>query len=400
MKRARLPWGRLAWAALLAGLLAVSPALADPTPDDAAAAERAELERRIEELEARDQLRDEETIASESSLSWPRFSLGGFANVDYLYRDVHQKDGRSADSNHFALGELDFFVASELSDHFSFFSELVFEFDSDGETRIDVERLLIKYEHRDWLSVSVGRGHSPIGYWNRAYHHGTFLWTTISRPVLFEFEDEGGLLPMHFVGVETSGNFASKSGLLGYSLVVSNGRGRTPDAIQLTDDLNGSKLALLQLAWKPYAIPDITFGANFVYDDIPGDPATPGRERNLHEYIAGGHVVFTGHHLEAFFEGQYIRHEGRSSHDNYGGYAQLAYDFGGGWKPYYRFDWLGIDEDDPFFALAGGAVDTLRHTAGIRYEWTSFLAVKLEYQHEDATGRDTNVGAAQVAVRF
>jgi hypothetical protein len=48
-------------------------------------------------------------------------------------------------------------------------------------------------------NVVVGRFHSAIGYSNTAYHHGTWLQTTTGRPLLFQFEDQGGILPIHNV---------------------------------------------------------------------------------------------------------------------------------------------------------------------------------------------------------
>jgi hypothetical protein len=390
-------------AALIVLCSFIGTAAAEPTGPGPTLQEMEDLKLRIEELEAKERERDLEresdpapNLVTPADWPWPPLTLGIFASVDYLYTDQRERGSGNGDANHFALGELDLFLVSQLSDHFSFLGELVFEFDSDDDTRIDVERLLIKYEHSDLLSVSVGRGHTSIGYWNRAYQHGTFLWTTVSRPLIFEFEDGGGILPMHFVGIEASGRFETPIGLFKYTTTVSNGRGRTPDAIQLTDDLNDSKMVALELVWLPSAVPDLAVGANFVYDDIPSDPGVRGK---LDEYIAGGYVVYTGRPLEIHVEGQYIRHEAGSSYNSLGGYAQISYKIGD-WTPYYRFDLLEVDGDDPFYAELPEAIDTRQHSLGVRFDWTSFLALKLEYQRVDSTGRNANVAAAQAALRF
>jgi hypothetical protein len=47
----------------------------------------------------------------------------------------------------------------------------------------------------------LGRFHSPSRYWNAIYHHGQFLQTSISRPFLEQFEDDGGVLPTHSTGL-------------------------------------------------------------------------------------------------------------------------------------------------------------------------------------------------------
>jgi len=47
----------------------------------------------------------------------------------------------------------------------------------------------------------LGRFHSPSRYWNSIYHHGQFLQTSITRPLIEQFEDDGGVLPTHSTGL-------------------------------------------------------------------------------------------------------------------------------------------------------------------------------------------------------
>jgi hypothetical protein len=390
----------------------IGTAVAEPAAPVPTAQEMEDLKHRIEELESKqreDELQRESdpqraserdpapNLVTPPDWPFPPLTLGIFASVDYLYADQRPPGSLGdGDTNHFALGELDLFLVSQLSDRFSFLTDVLFEFYSNRDTRVDVERLLIMYEHANWLSVSAGRGHTAIGYWNRAYHHGTFLWTTASRPLIFEFEDEGGILPLHFVGIEASGTIETQKGLIGYTTTLSNGRGRNPGDIQLTDDLNDSKMVGLELVWRPSHVRDLAVGASFVYDDIPSDP---GEREKLDEYIAGGYVAYTGRSLEVLVEGQYIRHEDGSGYDNYGGYAQISYKLGD-WTPYYRFDLLEIDGGDPFYASVPEAIDTRQHTVGFRFDWTSFLALKLEYRRVNSTGRNASIAAAQATLRF
>jgi len=39
--------------------------------------------------------------------------------------------------------------------------------------------LLIRYDYNDFFKLSFGRYHTPINYWNTAFHHGLWLQTTI-----------------------------------------------------------------------------------------------------------------------------------------------------------------------------------------------------------------------------
>lgn len=89
--------------------------------------------------------------------------IRGFADVTF---DVADDDG----NNQFGIGQFDLFLASQLSEKVSFLGEIVFESEGDGFI-VDVERMQITYRVSPSLSISVGKQHSPIGYWNTEYHH-------------------------------------------------------------------------------------------------------------------------------------------------------------------------------------------------------------------------------------
>src|SRR5205807_2958732 len=115
---------------------------------------------------------------------------------------------------------------------------------------VDVERMLLEYSHSDYFNLAVGRYHTAIGYYNTAYHHSTWFQTTTGRPFLFEFEDKGGPLPIHNVGVSLSGRIPSGTVGLHYVVEVGNGRasrsylpplGQTATAVQNYVDENTHK---------------------------------------------------------------------------------------------------------------------------------------------------------------
>jgi hypothetical protein len=124
----------------------------------------------------------------------------------------------------FAAGQFDLFITSRINDNTSFLAETVFEWDSENNTWvIDVERVIARYSFSNTVNLSVGKFHTPFGYWNNAYHHGALIQPTIQRPNIVRFEDEGGFLPIHQVGLQFDGTFASKLNL-GYNVMVSNGQ--------------------------------------------------------------------------------------------------------------------------------------------------------------------------------
>ena len=116
----------------------------------------------------------------------PGVQIRGFSDVNL--GDNTQKGSHSA----FSTGQLNLFMTSRLNDKFSVLSELVFEYDPTNTLSTDLERLLFQWNASDYFSLSAGRYHTAIGYYNTAYHHATWLQTTAMRPFLFSFEDAGG----------------------------------------------------------------------------------------------------------------------------------------------------------------------------------------------------------------
>src|SRR5689334_21814483 len=64
----------------------------------------------------------------------------------------------------------------------------------------DLERFQVGWEPSEGSVVWLGRFHQASSVWNHEHHHGQFLQTSITRPASEEWEDEGGIIPQHFVG--------------------------------------------------------------------------------------------------------------------------------------------------------------------------------------------------------
>jgi len=337
-----------------------------------------------------------------SGLGIPRLVLRGFGDVGYQARWIDPVDGSDESDNHFAIGSMDLFITSRLGGGFSFLSETVFGFDgSEGE--ISVERLLLMYERWEWLKLNMGRGHTALGYWNQAFHHGKWLQTTIERPLVYRFEDHGGILPIHFVGLELFGSVDFARGLLSYAATVANGRGKEADKVQITEDFNPAKAFGLLLRYRPNALQGFGIGASGYFDEIPENAEVAARALPMREYVYSGHVFYVEGAWELMVEGSWILHDDdvlQERHRSSGAYAQAAYRFGR-LKPYYRFDWLSIARNDPYYVgLAPIAEDTRQHTVGLRWDPVSFVAFKLEYVRRDADSEDVDAMALQASFAF
>ena len=330
-------------------------------------------------------------------------TIKGFGNVDARYSDKNAGESINQGNTFFSLGELDLFITSKLSNRISFFSETVFEFESTGEIATDIERLLIHYDINSLLKVDVGKIHTPIGYWNRFYHHGRWLQTTVDRPEILKFEDEGGPIPAHSTGIQLSGIAMFEGFDMNYVFSFSNGRGINSDSQQNAVDLNDEKAFCLQIEAVPHSlIEGLRFGPTIYYDIIPEDETNPRRGNEIREIIYGGHMVYFMKNIELLMEVFEINHDEFSGNvfSSVGGYAQCAYAINK-FKSYYRYDYLNYDSKDPFYN--DGEIDfpdTNMHTVGLRYDLSQFNALKCEFSHGVFDDEDANIIRLQTAFAF
>ncbi len=89
----------------------------------------------------------------------------------------------------------------------------------------ELERLSVGWVTEQGARIWAGRYHTGIGHWNRRYHHGAYLQTSIDRPALFDFEEFGGVLPSHASGVTIEGELWSEERIISY--VIDAGLGPT-----------------------------------------------------------------------------------------------------------------------------------------------------------------------------
>ncbi|MFQ5445131.1 MAG: hypothetical protein ACE5EK_11015, partial [Nitrospinales bacterium] len=344
------------------------------TPLPAEGQERLQtLEKEIEKLKKAYRNLTKPKVRSDFDI--PKLSIRGFGHLQYDVKSSTLKTGGvdtgHDNTNNFTNGGVDLFITSQISSKLSFLNETVFEFGPGGQNILDVERVMLKYDFANWLNVGLGRGHTALGYWNQRFHHGTWLHTTTDRPIIYRFEDDGGILPVHFVGLEFSGTLDFDLGAFSYIGNVGNGRGAITDSVQLVEDLNDEKQLSFMFTVEPAAIEGLGIGANILYDVIPKNADVATRNQEINETIVGTHLFYIDELVELIMEVQYIHHELGFNKDHYGAYAQFALTFGD-IKPYYRFDALRIDEGDPFFDGLAEVEDSDLHTFGVRYDWFPF----------------------------
>ena len=291
----------------------------------------------------------------------------------------------------FRLGQFDTFITSKLAERWSFLSEAVFEFRNDFV--VDVERLMVTYRASGHFEVSAGKHHTPFGYWNTAYHHGTLLQPTIDRPLMFKFEDDGGPLPVHTTGVMVAGRDVT-SWHLGYDIMIGNGIGSTP-----RDDDNVAKSVTISLHSQVTSV--LRIGASYYHDRISAGTVslsgTPLGE-SLRRGMYGGFVAYLGPRYEVLGEYQRVTDDGATAGRRG---SDLYYVYGG-----VRVGNLTsyAELNDLRFAVGDAYLDTGDRRLGVigtRYDFASTTALKAEYHRtRSGNGSWANEVAAQVAVGF
>jgi hypothetical protein len=317
-------------------------------------------------------------------------TLRGFADVDYITGGL-----RSSRKSAFALGQFDLFITSKLTDRLSFLSESVFEFDdTSSEFVVDIERLAAQFAINEHLRVVAGKVHTPLGYWNNAYHHGLVMQPTIERPQLVSFEDDGGPLPIHTVGIQLSGRDLTEAHL-GFDVLLGNGLGNRPSA----DNINNSQA--LTVAIHSQVTSDLRIGLSGYRDKLaPGSPNLRGGavEAPMTQTTGGGFLAYVGSRAEVIVEGDRVSNAsmGRTSNSP-GWFAYSGLRIRDNFVPYFTHEDLKLSDNDPYFI----AQHTRREIIGIRYEQAATAVYKLEFRNAARVGvpRATEL-AAQLAVAF
>jgi len=317
---------------------------------------------------------EEMTEAEKMDVNRTLLNIRGFG--DFGLYGGNQKGEHTS----FSLGELNLFITSNISEKFRFLTELVFEVHQDNDFEEDLERVLLEYSLNDYFKLSAGRYHSAIGYYNTAYHHTTWFQTTTDRPFLFQFEDEGGILPIHNVGVSASGQIPS--GKLGLHYVAEVGNGRTSSSpnlepVQNLVDENTHKSLNVALFSRPDTIPGLQVGFS-AYRDV----LFPLGSAGIGETILDAYGVLARRDFEWLNEGLVIRHSPRGDghiFDTPGFYTQISKRFGS-YRPYFRYQYVNASPNEPVFPQVGLRTGP---TAGIRYDVNESVALKLQYDYTE-----------------
>ena len=321
----------------------------------------------------------------------PRSRWPGFSDFNFAATDLHGPSGgfgaQTLLGPHtgFQEGQFALHMSSALSPKVSAFGELSMTARADAGTgspaapgfNVEVERLIIRYDVNDYFKVSFGRYHTPINYWNTAFHHGQWLQTTISRPEMTQFG--GSFIPVHFVGMLVEGAVPAGGLNLNYNLGLGNGRGQVISRSGDIGDINNNRAWLVNAFIKPNRLYGLQVGGS-VYRDL----INPLGGAAAREWIQSAHIAWLKETPELIAEFANVSHQpvdgGPPAHSQ-AFYVQTAYRLPGDarlWKPYYRFEYMHVPQSDAIFRTVPSFSAS---TVGMRYDISSFAAFKMEYRH-------------------
>jgi len=223
--------------------------------------------------------------------------------------------------------------------------------------------------------MSFGRYQTGIGYYNTAFHHGSWLQTTADRPLIMEFADNGGVLPTQAVGFSFTGTIPS--GGVGLNYIAEYGSSDTvrPELNgNVVEDENNGNHVNVGLFARPDSIPGLQIGGSIYHDQI--SDFTRGPSVRLGQTIVNGHIVYVRHGIEFLNEGFLIRHvygQGSTVFNMPAFYSQISKQFGRV-RPFFRYQYINANPSSLF-----GDVD-LRYgpSFGARYDFNDFIAFKAQ----------------------
>lgn len=313
--------------------------------------------------------------------------FGAFSDVSLSKSDA------TGESSQFAIGGFDLYATQQIDDNTTGFIEYVFE-DADGFV-IDVERLWIKRNISDALEVGVGRFHSPLGFWNRNYHHGVLIQDTVSRPFFLDFEDgDAGVLPMHTVGVMLQGNIGNG---LSYEAAIANSSSLDSTAstndieigIGNVKDFSDDKSFFGRLTYSadnmPLSVSGFAMTNNFIESAATGGSLAMG-ESLVDQTVLGLDLRYMINNFDILAEFYNIENDnkvaGGTKETATAFYTQFGYRPADDWKIIYRFASLDFEATDNYFAMLG-TEKAVHHVVSFRYDLDDTNALVLEFNRAD-----------------
>jgi hypothetical protein len=356
----------------------------------------------------------EQTVAQMAANAWQRaedvgMPMHGFADVGVGSYNAEFPQYRGAD-----VGELDFFLTPRLGARTRALFELNFEVGSDGAVGVDLERAQIGYQFADSATIWLGRFHTPYGFYNTAFHHGQWIAVSLRRPRFIEFEDHGGIMPAHTVGLWLTGSERLGDMKVTYDAYVGNSQRILNGILDMNNAgvSHGSTIVGGNLGLLPGgALDGLKVGVDAFQTRIEDEDPTPAAFAQVSPYFTqvksyGVYAVYDTDRWEDIAELHFFDNTdltgNTGSHHSDAGFIQMGYR-GGRYTPYARYERGSFQQSDPYFAaqINGNSYD--REALGVRFDIDLSSALKMEFaktRFADRILRTYGEALVQYAIRF
>ncbi len=324
---------------------------------------------------------------------WISFS-DDYRTLFFFYGDVRTEYMSGKEMPDFKIGDTDI-LGIMTSKDFEILMEIFIE---QPDNFVDFERLYLRWQRYGILRVTLGKFHPALGYASTKWHHGLHLMTIPDRPQIINFEDEGGPLLAHGVGIKFDGIKKVGGIYVGYVLDVINGN------LHFGSDNSNDYDRYKSIAGKLYIKPSYfsEIGISSVYDptDIEHESKEIGKVNVINRitaislaYDKPGGAEFIG---EYFFIEELVSDKRAS-----GGFVLISYPVLKGkriyeLRPFIMFDFIDWDEGNVWFEKVSKRLELEEepeehlalarknaYTVGFKLSFSPLVALKLSATYED-----------------
>lgn len=324
-------------------------------------------------------------------------AVHGFADVGAGW----SSSGDPSQLHGFNGGLLDLYLTPQFGPRVKGLFEIALEYGDDGALAVDMERLQLGYLVSDAVTVWAGRFHTPFGLWNTDFHHGANLQTAISRPRFIDFEDRGGIIPAHSVGVWASGKTAVGADKVSYDVFFSNGpriANRTLNFNAFTDNDPGKMLGG-NVGYLPSGgLRGLTLGVHAFGSTVRVYNTASTVISSTKLRMFGAYAGYDENDWEIISEAYRFANSDVTSgakHNSSAWFTQVGRTFGAV-TPFVRYEKTSLDGTDNFFRSQAAGRSYQRASLGARYALDGVSSLKIELGHtkESATTLIDEAGAA------
>jgi len=339
------------------------------------------------------------------------FADAGFALHSQAFTPGTPNKFEIAAPKGFNVGSFDLYLTPQFDNNVKALVELIFEITPDGGVATDLERVQMGYTFSDNATLWAGRFHTPYGFWNTAFHHGAQIQTSIFRPRFLDFEDKGGILPAHMVGLWSTGKARAGDGKFTYDIFAGNGPQismgpEDPAApglqtygtlnINVAGDDNHRAMVGLNVGYEPSGDFD---GMRLAIHALRGEvadnsdstllPATvPARTslNNTELNIIGGSFAYLENDWELLTELYSFNNKDKSGntgiHKSSASYLQIGKTFTN-LTAFIRKEMTSLSQLDNYFSMQENGQSYTRHALGFKYDLDQKASLKLELHYTE-----------------